>query len=138
MKYHNDIIITENQRPLTEDYRGADIYYEYLNKLEEKGFITLPQKYSTNSKSLSTFQNFEIQASSRNKLISYLKKNNISTIKQWGGFSIAHFSKLGFDINNYPLTKKLFDKLLLLPYIGIITICIYSLENDASNPKRLG
>ena len=93
----------------------ADIYYEYLNKLEEKGFITLPQKYSTNSKSLSTFQNFEIQASSRNKLISYLKKNNISTIKQWGGFSIAHFSKLGFDINNYPLTKKLFDKLLLLP-----------------------
>ena len=29
MKYHNDITITENQRPLTDDYRGADIYYQY-------------------------------------------------------------------------------------------------------------
>ena len=29
MKYHNDIPITEKQRPLTDDYRGADIYYQY-------------------------------------------------------------------------------------------------------------
>ena len=29
MKYHNYITITENQRPLTDDYRGADIYYQY-------------------------------------------------------------------------------------------------------------
>ena len=28
MKYHNDIIITENKTPLTDDCRGADIYYE--------------------------------------------------------------------------------------------------------------
>ena len=93
----------------------AALYYEHLNILEEKGFIALPQKYSTNSKSLSTFQNFEIQASSRNELMDFLKNKNISTIKQWGGYSIAHFSKLGFNIDNYPSTKNLFDKLLLLP-----------------------
>ena len=29
MKYHNDLTITENQRSLTDDYRGADIYYQY-------------------------------------------------------------------------------------------------------------
>ena len=34
MKYHNDITITENQRPLTDDYRGADIYYEYGKSLK--------------------------------------------------------------------------------------------------------
>ena len=34
MKYHNDIIITGNQRPLTDDYRGADIYYEYGESLK--------------------------------------------------------------------------------------------------------
>ena len=45
----------------------------------------------------------------------FLKNKNISTIKQWGGYSIAHFSKLGFNIDNYPSTKNLFDKLLLLP-----------------------
>ena len=34
MKYHNDITITENQRPLTDDYRGTDIYYEYGESLK--------------------------------------------------------------------------------------------------------
>ena len=34
MKYQNDITITENQRPLTDDYRGADIYYEYGESLK--------------------------------------------------------------------------------------------------------
>ena len=93
----------------------ALIYYEYLSMIEKKGYIVLPQKYSTNSKSLGTFQNFEIQAKSREELISFLKSRNISTIKQWGGFSIAHFSKLGFNIDKYPSTKRLFEKLLLLP-----------------------
>lgn len=93
----------------------AYIYYERLKEIEKKGFILLPQKYSTNSKSLSTFQNFEIQALARDDLMKFLKMKNISTIKQWGGFSIAHFSKLGFNIDEYPLTKKLFEKLMLLP-----------------------
>ena len=34
MKYHNDITITENQTPLTDDYRGADIYYVYGESLK--------------------------------------------------------------------------------------------------------
>ena len=44
-----------------------------------------------------------------------MERCGISTIKQWGGFSIAHFSKLGFDIKDYPETEKLFKELLLLP-----------------------
>ena len=47
--------------------------------------------------------------------MNFLRSKNISTIKQWGGYSIAHFEKLGFDINDYPATAELFDKLLLLP-----------------------
>ena len=34
MKYHNDITITENKTPLTDDCRGADIYYEYAESLK--------------------------------------------------------------------------------------------------------
>ena len=34
MKYHNDITITETQTPLTDDCRGADIYYEYGESLK--------------------------------------------------------------------------------------------------------
>ena len=93
----------------------ANVYNEELRELEVKGKLKLPPKFSTNSNSLSTYQNYEIQAKNRNELIYFLKKNNIGTIKQWGGFSIAHFTKLGFNINDYPKTQKLFNELLLLP-----------------------
>jgi len=93
----------------------ASIYDLELKSLEEKEFIKLPPKFSTNSNSLSTYQNYEIQAKNKENLIKYLNENNIGTIKQWGGFSIAHFSKLGFNINQYPETKLLFEELLLLP-----------------------
>ncbi len=92
----------------------ASIYDDKLKNLKDI-FIKLPPKYSTNSNSMSTYQNYEIQAKNKDKLIDHLKKNNIGTIKQWGGFSIAHFSKLGFDLSKYPKTEKLFNNLLLLP-----------------------
>ena len=93
----------------------ASIYDLELKSLEEKAFIKLPPKFSTNSNSLSTYQNYEIQAKNKKNLINYLNEHNIGTIKQWGGFSIAHFSKLGSNINQYPETKSLFEELLLLP-----------------------
>ena len=83
--------------------------------------LKLPTRFSTNSKSISTYQNYEIQAKKREDLIKYLKSKNIGTIKQWGGFSIAHFSKLGFNIDEFPKTKNLFNELLLLPINHIMT-----------------
>lgn len=100
----------------------AYVYLEKLKVLEDQGIINLPPKYSTNSKDIGTFQNFEIKVKFRDDLIKFLKTNNISTIKQWGGFSIAHFSKLGFNIKDFPSTQKLFDKLLLLPLNHMMSI----------------
>ena len=93
----------------------AKIYDINLKELQDQYLIKLPPKFSTNSESLSTYQNYEIQAKSRDKLIEFLNEHNVGTIKQWGGFSIAHFSKLGFNIKDYPKTEMLFEKLLLLP-----------------------
>ncbi len=93
----------------------AEIYDEILGPLELSGIVKLPPKFSTNSHSISTYQNYEIQTIKRDELMLFLKTNQIGTIKQWGGFSIPHFNKLGYDINDYPQTKKLFEKLLLLP-----------------------
>ena len=98
----------------------ALIYDSELKSLEDKSYIKLPPKFSTNSNSLSTYQNYEIQAKNKENLINYLNENNIGTIKQWGGFSIAHFSKLGFNIDEYPETKSLFEELLLLPMNHLI------------------
>ena len=93
----------------------AEIYNINLRELQDQNLIKLPPKFSTNSESESTYQNYEIQAKSRDKLIEFLNEHNVGTIKQWGGFSIAHFSKLGFCIKDYPKTELLFEKLLLLP-----------------------
>tara|TARA_B100000212_G_scaffold300080_1_gene245267 strand:+ start:2978 stop:4102 length:1125 start_codon:yes stop_codon:yes gene_type:complete len=93
----------------------SDIYNKNLKILADKNLIKLPPKCSTKSESISTYQNYEIQVEDRDKLMNFLKENNVGTIKQWGGFSIAHFEKLGFNIEEYKSTKKLFEKLLLLP-----------------------
>lgn len=100
----------------------AELYFSNLKKLENKGFILLPSRYSTNSKNLSTFQNFEIQAQKRDQLMDFLKERNISTIKQWGGFSIAHFSKLGYELKDFSSVQALFNKLLLLPMNHMINV----------------
>lgn len=93
----------------------ASIYDELLLPLVDDEVIKLPPKYSTNSKSLSTYQNYEIQVKRRDELMDFLKLNDIGTIKQWGGYSISHFKKLGYSIDEFPSTKLLFEKLLLLP-----------------------
>ena len=93
----------------------ASIYNQELRILEKLEYIKLPPKYSSNSESESTYQNYEIQASNRDKLKSFLRDNNIGTIIQWGGYSIAHFRKLGYNIEDYKLAEHLFEKLLLLP-----------------------
>ena len=100
----------------------AQVYDSKLKPLAEKGLIILPPKYSTNSRSLSTYQNYEIITERRNALMQYLKNREIGTIKQWGGFSIAHFNKLGFSIEDFPKTEKLFRKLLLLPMNHMMTL----------------
>ena len=72
----------------------AEIYDENLSELEYRGLIKLPPKFSTKSNSKSTYQNYEIQAENRKKLIEFLSYHNVGTIIQWGGFSIAHFLSL--------------------------------------------
>ena len=106
----------ENINNLIDKRRNlASVYDQILKPLENRSLIKLPPKFSTNSSSISTYQNYEIQVEARDALMQFLRENQIGTIKQWGGFSIAHFKKLGFLIENYPSTEKLFNKLLLLP-----------------------
>ena len=45
MKYHNDIIITENQRPLTRDITDSDRYYKLTEDNEVKPELTIDFLY---------------------------------------------------------------------------------------------
>ena len=62
---------------------------------------------------MSTYQNYEIKVESRDELWIF-KTKKIGTMAV-GGFSIAHFKKLGYSIKDFPKTEKLFRRLLLLP-----------------------
>ena len=55
----------------------ASIYNTRLKELENEKMLKLPTRFSTNSKSISTYQNYEIQEKKREDLIKYLKSKNI-------------------------------------------------------------
>ena len=69
----------------------AEIYDINLRELQDQNLIKLPPKFSTNSESESTYQNYEIQAKSRDKLIEFLNYHNVGTIIQWEDFNRSFF-----------------------------------------------
>jgi dTDP-4-amino-4,6-dideoxygalactose transaminase len=89
----------------------AQIYNKQLSHLKQ---LNLPPPPETSSKNFDTFQNYEILADERDKLVAYLKKKKIGTLKQWSGYGLHDFKKLKIGkVSNS--TKKIFNKLLLLP-----------------------
>lgn len=89
----------------------ADIYYEYLNNVDE---VKLPPIPKNSSDHFDVFQNFEIRAYERDKLKNYLYENGIGTLIQWSGKAIHHHKNLGF---NQDLIKadQFFDQILMIP-----------------------
>ena len=45
---------------------------------------------------------------------SYLLKNGIGTLIQWGGKGVHQFKSLGYDMS-LPFSENVFNKMLLLP-----------------------
>ena len=89
----------------------AQMYQERLGSLEE---LQLPAPPSLSSDNFDVYQNYEITADSRDDLQSYLKKNNIGTLIQWGGTAIHQFTQLGFD-QVLPVTERFFERCIMLP-----------------------
>ena len=92
----------------------------YQKLLKNNSFISTPPEPS-NYPHFDVFQNYEIQAHNRDKLINYLKSKGISTLVQWSGKAIHNFTKLGFKAK-LPATDKIFKKILLLPMNQYVSI----------------
>lgn len=89
----------------------AKMYFDNLNKIEQ---LSLPPAPNENVKNFDIFQNFEIFAKDRNKLMRYLKSEGIGTSKQWFGKGLHNFKDLKMGQVSKK-TKIIFDNLLLLP-----------------------
>ncbi len=99
----------------------ASLYQARLGDLEQ---LTLPPAPNADSLHFDVYQNYEIEAQSRDQLREHLKSRGIATIVQWGGKAVHQWPALGFP-QKLPFTDALFERLLLLPMNLSLT------DNDA-------
>ncbi len=91
--------------------RIAEIYTEELGGLEA---LLLPPAPGAEAERFDVFQNYEIEAESRDALREYLGERGVGTILQWGGKAIHQFEGLGFELT-LPYTDRMVDRFMLLP-----------------------
>ena len=103
LKSYNDVI--ERRREV------AQMYQDRLEQLDE---LKLPPGPDSDADHFDVYQNYELEADSRDKLKTYLEKNNIGTLIQWGGSAVHQFKQLGFN-QILPNTEKFFERCIMLP-----------------------
>ncbi|MEO6003573.1 MAG: DegT/DnrJ/EryC1/StrS family aminotransferase [Opitutus sp.] len=86
----------------------------YQNRLGACQQVKLPPAPGSEPDHFDIFQNYEIEAESRDALKDHLKAKGVGTLIQWGGKAVHQFKKLGFT-QNLPRTDALFTRLLMLP-----------------------
>jgi dTDP-4-amino-4,6-dideoxygalactose transaminase len=89
----------------------AECYDTNLGDVKE---LQLPPAPNAGGDHFDVYQNYEIQADSRDKLRAYLADTGVGTIIQWGGKPVHQFSGLGLKAS-LPNTDRLFERCLMLP-----------------------
>ncbi len=86
----------------------------YEAGLADVDAVKLPPGPGRDSSHFDVFQNYEIEAKSRDGLREFLKSRGIGTLVPWGGKAVHQWERLGFRVR-LPRTEALFERLLLLP-----------------------
>jgi dTDP-4-amino-4,6-dideoxygalactose transaminase len=89
----------------------ANLYDEQLRELPQLQLPPAPTEYGEN---FDVYQNYEIQADSRDRLRKYLSNQGIGTLIQWGGKAIHQWNALGFNLK-IPNVELFFERCLMLP-----------------------
>ncbi|MDA9282326.1 DegT/DnrJ/EryC1/StrS family aminotransferase [Pseudomonadales bacterium] len=94
--------------------RRRDIAARYWNNLGELTELTLPPGPLEAGKHYDIYQNFEIRATRRDELRTYLADAGIGTILQWSGWMMHHFEELKLR-NDAPRCEDLSQQFMMLP-----------------------
>lgn len=89
----------------------AATYQDLLGGMEE---LQLPVAPDADTDHFDVYQNYELQADSRDGLQSHMKENGVGTLIQWGGQAVHQFDQLGFN-QSLPRTEKFFERCIMLP-----------------------
>ncbi len=89
----------------------AGLYEKNLKKIRQ---LILPPGPDSSKDYFDVFQNYEIEAETRDELKSYLANCGIGSMIQWSGKAVHQFGQLGFK-TSLPATEKMFTRCLMLP-----------------------
>jgi dTDP-4-amino-4,6-dideoxygalactose transaminase len=100
------------ERDLERRRAIARIYDEGLRDVAQ---LSLPPAPDSESNHHDIFQNYEIEADSRDLLKAHLQDAGVRTIVQFGGKAVHQYRGLGFEHVKLPVTERLYTRALLLP-----------------------
>jgi dTDP-4-amino-4,6-dideoxygalactose transaminase len=90
----------------------AALYHRELGGL---GQLRLPPAQTDDGPYYDVFQNYEIEANERGRLVTYLRDCGVEILIPWGGRGVHQFKALGLSKFQLPRTEQLFQRVLLLP-----------------------
>jgi dTDP-4-amino-4,6-dideoxygalactose transaminase len=96
----------------------AGIYHEHLSDLPQ---LLLPPAPVDENSYFDVFQNYEIEAENRNKLVVHLRECGVETLISWGGKGVHQFTALGLGQFHLPRTEKMLSRVLMLPMYPELT-----------------
>ena len=77
--------------------------------------VRLPPPPKEDGRYYDVYQNYEVCAQDRDRLVAHLKANGIETLIPWGGKGVHQFKALGLSHFNLPVTDLFFQEALMLP-----------------------
>lgn len=109
-------ILLEKFRTFSRDLeRRRSIARIYRSLLGAVPQLLLPPGPDDSDDHYDTFQNYEVEAESRDELREFLTDRGVGTIIQWGGTAVHQIEALGLSSFNLPRTELLFRRAVLLP-----------------------
>jgi dTDP-4-amino-4,6-dideoxygalactose transaminase len=90
----------------------ARIYHETLSSIAR---VLLPPPPCEVGPYFDVFQNYEIEAEDRDRLVAHLKANSVEVMLPWGGRGVHQFPSLGLTQYSLPRTDQMFRGALMLP-----------------------
>ncbi|MBM4194099.1 MAG: DegT/DnrJ/EryC1/StrS family aminotransferase [Gemmatimonadetes bacterium] len=100
--------------------RRRELAAAYHRSLSDVPELVLPAPPHSDPARLDVYQNYEIEAESRDELREFLKGNGVGTLIQWGGAAVHQISALGFAAR-LPVTERFFTRCLMLPLNMMVT-----------------
>lgn len=96
----------------------AGFYDRYLSEIKD---LNLPPGPKSDDH-FDSYQNYELQSGSRDKLRDFLAEKGIGSVIQWGGKAVHQFHDLGdFQAVKLPKTERFFERCFMLPMHSALT-----------------